>query len=103
MATPAVSGLLALMQEFYLNAYGARPSPAMLKAMLINGARATGYYDFQVQNAINYEGWGMVNLPDSLPPGITNQLSTPCSTFIQDQNPANALATGDSQTFMCHH
>ena len=74
MSTPAVSGTLALMQEFYANAYGARPSPAMLKAMLINGARATGFYNFQAQNTINYEGWGLINLPDSLPPGITNQL-----------------------------
>ena len=71
----------------------------MLKAMLINGAQATGFYNFQVQNTLNYEGWGLINLPDSLPPGITNQLSTACSTYIQDQNPTNALATGDSQTY----
>ena len=71
----------------------------MLKAMLINGAQATGFYNFQVQNAINYEGWGLINLPDSLPPGITNQPGTSCSTYVQDQSPTNALATGDSQTY----
>ena len=49
----------------------------MLKAMLINGARATGSYNYRAQNTINYEGWGLVNLPDSLPPGITNQLNWP--------------------------
>ena len=32
-------------------------------------------------------------------PGITNQFGQSCSTFIVDQNPTNALATGDSQTF----
>ncbi|MGH7992319.1 MAG: LamG-like jellyroll fold domain-containing protein, partial [Limisphaerales bacterium] len=100
MATPAVSGTLALMQEFYAVAFGTNPSPAMLKAMLINGAQATGLYTYQVQNTLNYEGWGLVNLPGSLPPGTTNQLNMACSTFIQDQSPTNALATGDSQTWM---
>jgi subtilisin-like proprotein convertase family protein len=99
MSTPMVSGMLALLQQFYVNAYGANPSPAMLKAMVVNGARATGFYDFNSQNSINYEGWGLINLPNSLPPGMTNHLSAACSDFIQDQNPTNALATGDSQTF----
>jgi subtilisin-like proprotein convertase family protein len=99
MAAPAVSGALALMQEFYAKAYGFPPSPAMLKAMLINGAQATGLYNYVVQNTLNYEGWGLINLPDSLPPGITNQLDAACSTYVQDQNPTNALATGDSQTW----
>ncbi len=99
MATPMVSGTLALMQEFFANTFFARPSPAMLKAMLINGAQATGLYTYQVQNTLNYEGWGLINLPNSLPQGIKNQLSTPCSSYVQDQNPDNALATGDSQTF----
>ena len=100
MAAPMVSGTLALMQEFYATAYGGvRPSPALLKAMLINGAQATGLYNFQVQNTLNYEGWGLINLPDSLPPGITDQLGASCSTYVQDQNPTNALATGDSQTY----
>ena len=103
MAAPMVSGTLALMQEFYAKAYGVRPSPAMLKAMLINGAQATGFYDYKVLNSINYEGWGLINLPDSLPPGVTNQLGASCSTYVQDQNPTNALATGDSQTYVCHH
>ena len=100
MSTPMVSGMLALLQQFYVNAYGATPSPAMLKAMVVNGARATGFYDFNSQNSINYEGWGLINLPNSLPPGTTNHLSAACSDFIQDQNSTNALATGDSQTFM---
>ena len=99
MAAADVSGVLALMQQFYFNAYNVLPSPAMLKAMIINGGQATGLYNFLVQNTLNYEGWGLVNLPDSLPPGITNQLNTACSAYIQDQSPANALATGGSQTY----
>jgi subtilisin-like proprotein convertase family protein len=99
MAAADVSGVLALMQQFYFNAYHTTPSPAMLKAMLINGGQATGLYNFQVQNTLNYEGWGLVNLPGSLPPGVTNQTSQTCSAFVQDQSPTNALATGASQTY----
>ena len=35
-----------------------------------------------------------------MPLGLTNQLNEPCSEFILDQSPTNALATGDSQTFL---
>ena len=71
MAAADVSGVLALMQDYFTNTLQTTPSPALLKAMLINGARPTGDYNLQVNNAINYEGWGLVNLPNSLPPGIT--------------------------------
>jgi len=101
MAAADVSGVLALMQDFFTNTLNATPSPALLKAMLINGARPTGYYDFQVDNSINYEGWGLINLPSALQPGITTNVNntTGESMLILDQSPATALATGDSQTF----
>ena len=101
MAAADVSGMLALMQDFFTNTLHTLPSPALLKAMLINGARPTGYYDLQVNNAINYDGWGLVNLPNSLPPGIqtTHDGTQPTPIFFQDQGTTNALATGDSQTF----
>ena len=100
MSAADVSGVLALMQQFFTNTFSATPSPAMLKAMLINGSQVTSSsYDYDPQDSINYEGWGLVNLPDSLPPGVVNRLGVPCSAFIQDQNSTNALATGDSQTF----
>ena len=75
MAAADVSGVLALMEDFFINTLQTTPSPALLKAMLINGARPTGSsssasYYFQVNNAINYEGWGLINLPNSLPPAI---------------------------------
>ena len=102
MAAADVSGVLALMEDFFTNhSTLTNPSPALLKAMLINGARPTGAYNLQVNNAINYEGWGLINLPNSLPtnnPASFNG-STPSSLFIQDQSPTNALATGDSHTF----
>ena len=101
MAAADTSGVLALMQEFFTNSALPRPSPALLKAMLINGARTTGSYNFNIATTDNnFEGWGLINLPDSLPAGVTNQIGASCSSFFLDQSPTNALATGDSQTFM---
>jgi subtilisin-like proprotein convertase family protein len=101
MSAADVSGVLALMQDYFTNTLHATPSPALLKAMLINGARSDGNYDFQVQNSINYQGWGLINLPDSLPLGITtNPAATSKSMLVLDQSPTTALATGDSHTFL---
>ena len=101
MSAADVSGVLALMQDYFTNTLYATPSPALLKAMLINGARATGFYNFHPQNAINYEGWGLINLPNSLPPGITTNVNnaTGEAMLVLDQSPASALATGDSHTY----
>jgi subtilisin-like proprotein convertase family protein len=104
MSAASVSGVLALMQDFFQNhSTLPSPSPALLKALLINGARPTGAYDLQVDNNINFIGWGLVNLPNSLPPTIQTNFSggtlTPSSIFIQDQSPTNALATGDRHAF----
>lgn len=107
MAAADVSGVLALMQDFFTHILHTIPSPALLKAMLINGARPTGNYNFQVQNSINDEGWGLINLPNSIPPSLTNGVSPPGgmtnSSFFIDQSPTNALATGDSQTFIVNN
>jgi subtilisin-like proprotein convertase family protein len=99
MSAADVSGVLALMQEFFTNTFGITPSPALMKAALINGARSDGNYGFQVNNSINFQGWGLINLPNTLPVGITNQLDEACDYFFVDQSPTNALATGDSHTY----
>ncbi|MGA3143257.1 MAG: S8 family serine peptidase [Verrucomicrobiota bacterium] len=102
MAAADASGVLALMQDYFTNTLHATPSPALLKAMLINGARVTSTaYNLQVQNGINNEGWGLINLPDSLPPGITTNVNNSAgeSMLMIDQSPANALATGDSHQY----
>jgi choice-of-anchor C domain-containing protein len=100
MAAPAVSGTLALIQDYFTNTLHATPSPALLKAMLISGARAVGNYTFTVTNDINYQGWGLANVPNSVPLGLNNQLGTACSTFFLDQSPTKTLATGDAQSFL---
>ena len=110
-ATPAVTGLLALIQEFLRNNGLDDPSPALLKALLINGARSSGeLYNFQVDPIINFQGWGLVNLDNSLPANLTDNLpfnsSSPqdftggeSTLRFLDQNPTNALATGEQKSW----
>ncbi|MEJ5236907.1 MAG: S8 family serine peptidase [Limisphaera sp.] len=96
MAAAHVAGTLALMQEFF-ESRGRTNSPALMKALLINGARSLNpVYDFEVRTLHNYQGWGRVNLPTTLPPALTN--TTPPNRgamILYDQNPTNALVTGD--------
>jgi len=99
MAAADASGVLALMADYFINTRHQTPSPALLKAMLINGARPTGTYDFQVQNNLNYEGWGLINLPNSIPASLTNSAPGGKAIFFLDQSPTNALATGDAVTY----
>ena len=100
MAAPAVSGALALLQDYFTNTLHSTPSPALLKAMVINGARLTSGYNFYgVTNSINYEGWGLVNVPNSVPLALTNAPGGTTPMYFLDQSPTNALATGDSRVF----
>jgi len=80
-----------LMQDYFTNTLQATPSPALLKALLINGARLETGYTYDVQNTLNDRGWGLVNLPNSLPAGITTDVNngTGESMLMLDQSPAN--------------
>ena len=97
MAAPAVSGMLALMQEFFEQRLQRRFSPALMKALLINGARNVNPtikgYDLQVTKTINYQGWGLVNLTNSLPVPLTNTTDeASCPLRLFDQSPTNVIA-----------
>ncbi len=100
MSAGAVSGMLALMQEFLQGQLKITPSPALLKALLINGSRSLGVqYDFNVQTlGANEQGWGMPNIANCIPPSLTNGSTTPSVVFV-DQSPKDALATGQSQSY----
>ncbi len=99
LSAAEVSGALALLQEFFQR-FGRTNSPALMKALLINGARSlTSPGAFQVHNATNSQGWGLINLTNSLPPALSNSfahVAAPMQLF--DQDPAGALATGESHT-----
>ena len=96
--------MLACMQQFFVQ-HKTSASPALMKALVINGARTLGQpYDFQssAPNG-NLQGWGLANLPDrSLPPTFTNWSPGNANTMplqFRDQDPNQALATGQSKTF----
>jgi serine protease AprX len=68
MATPFVAGAAALTRQFYQQKGIASPSAALIKATLINGAQDMGYGWGAPQ-----QGWGRVDLTNSLyPVGRTN-------------------------------
>lgn len=100
MSAASISGVLALMEDYFTNQLKYTPSPALMKGLLINGARSLAeQYDFEVTNTINYQGWGLVNLTNSLPVGITSAINQPAPMIYVDQSTTNALATGDLQTY----
>ena len=100
LAAGGVSGTLALMQEFFEQRLGRTNSPALMKALLINGARSVGsHYFFSPRGGVNSQGWGLVNLPTTLPGSLTNASPTTNAMVMIDQNPADALATGQSRTY----
>ncbi|MEM3170696.1 MAG: S8 family serine peptidase, partial [Candidatus Nitrosotenuis sp.] len=99
-SAPAVSGLLALMQEFFEQRLRRTNSPALMKALLINGARSVApFYDLNPRALLNYQGWGLVNLPNSLPAALTNADERVWPVRLWDQDPAHALATGQSRSW----
>ncbi len=101
MAAADVSGVLALIADYFTNTLALTPSPALMKAVLINGTRSVGNYGIALTNGINFQGWGLDNIQDCIPPnGLTYKFKTPGSSFFVEQNPTNALATGDSHTFI---
>lgn len=98
MAAAEVAGTLALMQEFF-HRFNRTNSPALMKGLLINGARSLGAgCGFRVNAVTNQQGWGLINLTNSLPGALTNLDAPASSMLLFGQSPDEALATGQSQT-----
>ena len=94
MAAAGVSGMLALVQEYLQKTYQMSPSPALLKALLINGARPLNREsDLNMTPAVNLEGWGVPNLANSIPLSLSPTNSNPSLVFYE-QSPTNVLQTG---------
>jgi len=71
MATPLVAGCAAVVRESFRVRRGVRPSAALVKAMLVNGAVSlTGQYVPPELTPVpnESEGFGLVNLAQSLCP-----------------------------------
>ncbi len=107
-AAANVSGMLALIQQYFqtlapTSVRGA-VSPALMKALLINGARSlTELYDTAVRKSENLQGWGLPSLPNSLTSFSTNSHDSLDSKKWHlrtiEQSATNALATGESLTW----
>lgn len=78
MAAPVVSGCAALVRQYLVDVHGvAKPSAALLKAILINGTRqATGVTSTADHGKLpNYhQGFGRIDLEGSLPDGAGRKL-----------------------------
>jgi len=99
LAAAEVSGVLALMQEFFEHRLGRTNSPALMKAMLINGARPLGSAPATFPaGTTNAQGWGLINLANSLPGSLSNLTSSANSMLLFDQSSQASLATGQSHT-----
>ena len=92
MAAPAVSGAATVVVDWYESTYLTKPSPAMVKSLMVN----TAYNSPNDNGGINSphipnqdEGWGMVNLPMIVSP--------PANTILYDHE--SLLTTGNIDEF----
>ena len=104
MSAPVVSGILALMKEFFEQKLPADKrmtnSPALMKALVINGAHSvSGRYDVSPNKVRNIEGWGIVDLTNSIPMALTNGVTTNGPLVFLEQSVSNALATTQSKSW----
>ncbi len=87
MSNPAVAGAAAVVVEWYEDEYGEKPSPAMVKSLLINTANPLdGDTEGSIPNGD--EGWGMVDVSK-----LQNPYDDPVSFLLEDQD--SLLETGD--------
>jgi hypothetical protein len=96
MSTPLTTGTVALIRQYLQRVcLHSSPSGALLKAVLIHGAvPITGQYAPAEVGAVpdNSQGWGRVNLPNSLFPEY------PATWEFRDI-PADAVGTGDQRDY----
>jgi len=95
-STPIVAGASAVISQYYEDNYGDPPSPAMVKAFLINSAvnlERDHSGDGEIDHVPNrYEGWGLVD--------ITNIIGSEVPYISYDQT--SLLETGDRDEYMIY-
>lgn len=99
MAAPAISGLLAQMQEFF-EKQSLFPSAASYKALLINSALATSEtYEPDTKVDFNYGGWGQPNLLRALHSGFRGSVDGKELAVIETPPDRPGLATAEVRRF----
>ena len=103
MSTPLTAGAVTLLRQFLQEYRGfAAPSAALMKAALVNGARSLSpgqygvgpYREIPGTRPNNVEGWGQVDLANTLfpPAGWTN-------AYFDVTNAADAMASWDAKAY----
>ncbi|KAF5428909.1 Serine protease [Candidatus Methanophagaceae archaeon] len=87
MSTPITAGACALVRQYLIQQRNHIPSAALLKAIIINGA-----IDMGMGIPDNGQGWGRIELNNSLFPIVTRRVQF-------DDNLDNAVTTGDIRTY----
>jgi hypothetical protein len=100
MAAPAVSGMLAQIQEFWHRPGITLPryiEAAAYKALVINSARPSAdLYNPDFRSVMNYAGWGQPSLPRALDSGV--RLTRADGAVVELAGIAGELSTGTSQS-----
>jgi len=88
MSCPTVAGAVVIANEYYNASYGVRPSPAMVKSLLLNGADVMGGLTYPG----NDQGWGRLNLARSM-------INT-TGRKIWNEDQKNVLSTGTARNYV---
>ena len=104
MATPLTAGAVTLIRQWLVDRKGiAEPSAALMKALLINGARdmtpgqyGTGSYQEITARPDRSQGFGHVNLYNSLEPGAGNFLVFATNTLTSSANFTTNINVGEA-------
>jgi len=93
MSNPTVAGAAAVTVEWYEKNFGERPSPAMVKSLLINTAHDIQREECRSEHIPNKdEGWGMVDISK-----LEYPKDDPVPFLVEDQT--SLLQTGESDTY----
>ena len=87
MATPITAGACALSRQYFVEQRGVTPSATLLKSAIINGA-----LDMGMGIPHNSQGWGRIDLDNTLfPPGPKQ--------IVFNDSIDNAMTVGDIRTY----
>jgi len=101
MATPIAAGAGALVYQYYTNTYETTPSPAMMKAILVNGARMVNrvlysYPAYGTASTNIAQGWGMVDVSRAVDgPGLHDS----DDVVWLDEDQTATLQTGEEYSY----
>jgi len=101
-AAPQIAGAAALFTEFWKNGNGgSNPSPALVKAALINGAQDMNGVGASAAIPNGAEGWGRLNLQNVLNTGVVTKYvnQTTVLSSVGEETALNGTVATDNRHF----